>query len=116
MQNIVNIKEELNEEGKMLGGLQLAWAIINQLSLGKVESGLLTFQVLMQVTLSNDDLMAFQNVWDRVLLGIEERPSDKVLESVYLTQLGKSAQLKDRLEQYEEDIAAKKIAFIRVSL
>ena len=61
MKKVTNIKEELSEKGEMLGGLQLAWIMIDHVPVSKVQTGMLTFQCLMLVRLKNDNLLAFQN-------------------------------------------------------
>ena len=76
------IEEELSNESKMLGGLQLAWIIIDNFAVSKVKTGLVTFRSLVKVTLKSDNLLAFQNEWKKVMLGLPRRPPDEYLEGL----------------------------------
>ena len=62
---------------------------------------------LFSVTFRDDNVQEFDTRWDEVLLSMSKIPSDDVLESLYKSRIGESAQLKTVLELYDMEIHQK---------
>ena len=58
--------------------------------LSDIDSSLQEFKDLAKVELKGDDLVALLNDWDFVLAGIDEMPTERYLEHLFLQQLNKS--------------------------
>ena len=87
-----------------LTGRQIAWMIYHHFKISETELQALDETDLMSLTLQRDNLRAFDQAWDEILLNIEEEPKEKMLELLYRTQLEQSSEIQNALALYEQDI------------
>ena len=59
------------------------------MKISEIEGAILEFSDLLAVELRGDNLTAHLNDWEGVLAVIDKRPTDEVLESLFLKQLRK---------------------------
>ena len=73
----------------------------------KTEGAIVDISNLMDLELVGNNLRAFDTAWDDLLLGIDKKYDEDILESLYLKQIKKSDELSNVLALYNQDIVIK---------
>ena len=98
---VCNLQDELFAVNKFLNGRQLAWLIFQDYKRPDLEIAMLDFDDLMALEIKGENLSAYINQLDKMLLQINERPSDAVLESLLLKNVRKCSHFAPVLQMYE---------------
>ena len=69
-----------------------------------VDGTLLDFEDLVGVELKGQNLQAFINDWDAVILGLNEEPTEAMMETLFKKQLKKCTQLDNLMALYQQRI------------
>ena len=91
-----------SQDHEMLTGKQIALMIVKDLTVGDTEEQTMELSDLISLELKQDNLRGFDMAWDEMLLGMDELPKDRTLESLYRKQLSKSTQFQNALALYEQ--------------
>jgi len=94
------IEEQMALIGKMMNGRQIAWMIYKHYKVSEIEGALLSFEDLLHVSLKGDNVRAFVNEWEAVIIALKPIPEENVLESLFRRQLEASSQLKETMALY----------------
>ena len=101
--------EYFQKTGSLMNGRQVMFLMHEYFMRGGGRNTLNEFRDLLGVKLQNDKLRQFLNEWDWTLGGMEERPSDKILEQLFRQELEKSVKFQFHLSVYNNEILTKKM-------
>ena len=85
----------------MLQGRQLVWIIQDHFRMTNTQGDLYGIQELFEVKLINDNVEAYLNAFDHVLLRQAEPRCDKMLEDLFIRQIEHSTVLKEIVNYYK---------------
>ena len=91
-----------------MNGRELLFVMFENLSVIELDQQTYDLDSLIQFAmngLKNDNLFKLRNDWNAILLGIRDRPDDKVLERFLFKQLDLSEQFSSTLQLYKHDCA-----------
>ena len=107
----IQVREEkaIKQDGLPgLGGRELLWWVYNHFKLKDTDGAMLEYRDLTNVTMKGDNLQAFINDWDYVMLGVKDVPGEKMLEEMFRTQLQKCSSMQTHMALYEQDVLFKR--------
>ena len=106
---VQHIEEKMAKEvpSKMLKGRQITWLIYQKFTRPDAEIQIKNITDLVKIKMRGNNVRAFQNEWNESLLEQGERPSDTMLEALYLEQLENASQLNSMLALYRQDVTQK---------
>jgi hypothetical protein len=80
-------KERLALKGRLLKGRQIYKMLFNHYRVAEAEGAAFDFRDLLNVRMKGDIIDKFWNEFEMMLMGLKERPSDTILESLIRAQL-----------------------------
>ena len=99
----MTLKAELEQkEARLVGGRQLLRMVFDHYKISEELGTLFDINDLMAVSFKGDQKMEqFLNSWDSMLAGMKSKPTDDVIEALFLKQLRKSQVLKEEISHYD---------------
>ena len=98
---VCNLQDKLFAANKFINGRQLIWLVFQDYKRPELDIAMLDFDDLMAHEIKGENLSAYINKLDKILLQIVERPSDAILESLLLKNVRKCAHFAPVLALYE---------------
>jgi hypothetical protein len=80
-------KERLALKGKLLKGRQIYKMLFNHYRVAEAEGAVLEFRDLLNVRMKGDNIEKCWSEFELMLMGLKERPTDNILESLVRAQL-----------------------------
>ena len=97
---ITLLDEQVQKEGKILTGAQVAWLVYQRYRVHASKAALMRREHLLQVQLRSDNLKMFLNDWNEVLHEMSEFVDDGMLATLFRAQLEICTLIVPKLEQY----------------
>jgi len=104
---ITIIEEQMGQQGNMMNGRQIAWMIYQHYKVSETEGALLCFEDLLHVSLKGDNVRAFVNEWEAVIIALKVVPEENIMESLFRRQLEAIMQLKETIALYSLGVTQK---------
>ena len=98
---ILNFKEVEAGFERAVRGRQILYLFDQHFKTNEEVGSLYSVEVLLKVTLVQDDLSTFLHNWESVIAGMSHIPDEVTLRDILLRQIRKSQRLKFDLERYD---------------
>ena len=101
--------KKAQKQDRFLRGRQIAYLIYEYFWVTGANDSVVNYADLFTIVLRNDDIQAFDSMWDGILLSRTKIPHDDILEGLYKLRIRESKKLKTVLELYELETHQKKL-------
>ena len=98
---IDQIEESENKNGRMLGGLQIAWIIRDWFKLDELEGGILDYEDLLHLRMHNQNLEGYIYKFESILAGLQREVDIELLENLLNKQLEFCQEFRATYDLYE---------------
>ena len=102
-------EQKAQKEDRFLRGRQIAYLIYEQFRVTGTHDSVENYTDLFTIALRNDDIQAFDSIWDGILLSMTKSPLDDILDRLYKLRIRESEKLKTVLELYDLETHQKKL-------